>query len=398
MTDSRSFARAYPRSPATLVLGLARAVATIIAVCGVLAGIGAAVMVIVFQVSATSPAPQVAIPARYSPAPPKIDVAAVTEAMTPPSDIHFVPAFQALTDDIANDRVIGHFAATAPAGIAPFPSGFRVVGGTGAVFVSITQNGVEATGPLVAKIASDLKKVPRPAALDFTLAVLASNRFGAESHETISVRLPYASASPTAEASSQPAAENKEAGAPQKATKLTPLQAAARAFALAVDPKQTVRFFQAYQSAINLPSRCNAEDNDDFVSGFANAVAQEKAKLDATNGSAFLDGVCHSWRAALNKQRSMLAASNVARQEAFGRQRMLDIKTEASHAVAKAKRDFTLSALGVILGGFLVIALVLAFLTLERHTMALQALVRTLVDRGVDTSRADAVPEGRQPL
>ncbi len=378
---------------ADLVLRVAHIVVTVAAAACFLGVIVVGFVALGYAAGAAGSAPQVTIPPPYSPAPAAIDTAQIARTMLPPGKIAFVLTASPLNANFSEDTVLGHLVAHAPGGMPPFPLAFRIVGGSGAAYVEITPEGVIATADLVSRIARTLARKPRPAVFQFTLVVLATNRFSIASHDTITVSLPLSLAS-TAPSVPAPAAAPVKPPAKAAPAPLTRLQSIARTYAKAVDPDHTPEFFLAYQAAHSLPSRCNANGVPSFLDGFQRALNEEQGQLNARSGPAFLNLVCRSWNMSILRQTTLVDRSNFVRQQAFARQNALDAQAQAARAVARVKRNAALLALAAVIGAFVVIALLLAFLAIERHTRMLGAMVQRLAAQATVEGLPSAAPPG----
>ncbi|MBW4090774.1 MAG: DUF3450 domain-containing protein [Proteobacteria bacterium] len=377
-----------PRNPAVppeqraidLVLRVARIVMTAVAALSFVGVIGVAATVLAYQLNASGGAPQVTIPPRYVAAPPSIDQAQIARDMTPPRHVAFVADTSPIDTHLGIGAVLGHLVADAPGGMPPFPFAFRITGGSGAAYVDMTPQGVISTPRLAPRIARDLGEKSRPTTLHFTLNVLATSRFGVEAHQMVTVTLPYAAATapPPATAAAPKLLATKAKAAPPP---LTRLQSIARTYALAVDPDLTPVYFSAYAAAHALPLRCGEAGDPGFLDGFQRALAQARARLNGTTGPAFLNLVCHSWRVSERRQQALIQQSALARQQAFARQNVLDAQAQREQVEARIKRNATLIVLAAVMGVFLMVALLLAFLAIERHTRMLGAMVEKLAER-----------------
>lgn len=390
-----------PRNPAVspeqravdLVLRMARIVMTAAAGLSLVGVIGVAATALAYQLDASGRAPQVTIPSRYVAAPPSIDLARIAHDMTPPRNVAFVADTPPIYTHLGTGAVLGHLVADAPGGMPPFPFAFRITGGSGAAYVDMTPEGVISTSRLAPRVVRDLAEKLRPTTLRFTLNVLATSRFGVGAHQMVTVTLPYAAASapPPATASApKPLAAKANAAPPP----LTRLQSVARTYALAVDPDLTPVYFSAYVAAHALPSRCGAAGDPGFLDGFQRALAQERTRLNATTGPAFLNLVCHSWHVSEQRQQALVGQAALARQQAFARQSVLDEQAQQKQAEARIKRNATLIVLAAVMGAFLMVALLLAFLAIERHTRMMGAMVEKLAERPSGAPSVTAVPGG----
>ncbi len=371
-----------------LVLRAARVLVTVVALLCFAAFVVVAIAVIGYEVASVGPARTVAVPPPYTAAPPSIDAARIVQEMAAPTGITFVPAAASPGWLAKGSAVLGRLTAEAHGGMAEFPDAFRIVGGTGAAYVDITPQGVIGTFRLRRRVKRDLARPKPPATLRFTLRVVASNRFGVSSRQLLAVSLPYAPAQKTA--SLVPSAKPSPEPA-RPAAALTQLELIARRFALAVDPGRTPLFFRAYQMAYALPARCHAAGSKGFLNGFQSALAKAGPLLNANVAPGFLKLVCLSWTESIQRQQRLAVRAERARHDAVMRQNALYVRTQEEEAAARVRRDSALVVLAGVLGTFLVVALVLAFLAIEHHTRTLGTMVKRLTERD-PTAQTGAQP------
>ncbi len=207
--------------------------------------------------------------------------------------------------------------------------------------------------------------------------MVASNRFGISSRQLLTVSLPYAPAHKTA----PPTPSSRPSPEPARPAALTQLELISRRFALAVDPARTPLFFQAYQMAHELPARCDAAGSKGFLNGFQSALAKASPLLNANAAPGFLRLVCLSWTQSIQHQQRLAAQVEIARRNAVMKQNALDVRTQEEAAVARVRRDSALLVLAGVVGTFLIVALVLAFLAIEHHTRTLGIMVEKLAER-----------------
>ncbi len=391
MSDqTRSPALAVGERAPDLVLRAAHIVVTVAASIAFIAIIVVGIATLAYTAGTWAPAPHVTIPPRYTPAGPTIDPAQVARFLAPPTEVTLVGPGVPLDPQVPSGILLGRLQDQSPGGTPAFPDAFRIVGGSGAADTAITQRGVVATRRLASRIARAWAETPRPTAVHFTLVVLATSRFGVSSRQAIYVSLPLAvSGAQPAKPPAPPVASPKKAG-PKPLTKL---QSIARTYAKSVDPHHTPVFFAAYQDAYALPSRCGASGKLSFLVGFQDALTKVRAQLNAQSGPTFLNLVCSSWNASIQKQNALITQADIARRQAFARRQALYYRAQAARAVARVKRNAALLVLAAVIGAFVVIALLLAFLAIERHTRMLGAMVQRLATQAT----AGGLPSAASP-
>ncbi len=367
------------------ILEVARRIFLAIASVSLLVAVFGLVVALVYELLSFRSAPQVPVPAAYAPQPIAMASGTVAQHLLPPRNLRFVVTPAVIDAPLSADQAVGYFNADTQNGIAPFPNDFDILGGPDAASFArvpltvrydgrvVSRAGLRPTETLRNEINASLKGLAQDRRRTFHLTVVAHDRLGTVSRPTtVAFTLVYgpASAAPPAGGTT---------------TRLTDLQRLARAIALRLDPARTPVYFDAYTRALREPASCGTQDyNTDFVAGYRRAFEQLKGQLSASNMTAFYAGVCAAWEegvAAENASEEAAAAArngaeakNAAAREAFAVERM---GTQTVKYVA-------LSVVVSAVTAFLLVAFLLAFLAIEKHSDALRQAVQTLADRERD--------------
>ncbi|MDE2184965.1 MAG: hypothetical protein KGJ78_18275 [Alphaproteobacteria bacterium] len=363
------------------VLGTARRIYLVIAAFSLLVAILAAAAVVIFQLWALKPAPEVPVPEARTPQPVSMDVSTVSRSLLPPTNVRFVP--KPITGPLDQTDVVGYFDADTPNGLAAFPNDFDIFGGPDAAQferVSVTvryptrivvRAGLKPSAALLATInqavSGGTSVQPR-----YTVNVVARDRFGNTTRPTaVSFSLAFGGA-PTA---------SQGAGTVQ----MSDLQVLARAIALHLDPAKTPTYFDQYRQALRVPGQCGTQDdNADFLRGFKASFNALESQLTLSTIEPFYAGVCAAWEEGASKELAARQASETARSEAMAKNMTLQAAHEVEELGLSVSKHIALYIVGSAIMAFLFISLFLAFLAIENHSDALRRAVEAIADRKRD--------------
>lgn len=363
------------------VLGTARKIYLVIASLSLLVAILAAAAVLVFQLWALKPAPEVPVPEARTPQPVSMDVSTVSRSLLPPTNVHFVP--KPITGPLDQTDVVGYFDADTPNGLAAFPNDFDIFGGPDAaqfervsVTVRYPTRVVVRAGlkPSAALLATINQAVSGTASIQprYTVNVVARDRFGNTTRPTtVSFSLAFG-ATPTA---------------PQGAgtVQLSDLQVLARAIALHIDPAKTPTYFDQYRRALRVPGQCGtSDDNADFLRGFKASFNALESQLTLSNIEPFYAGVCAAWEEGASKEIAARQASDGARSEAMAKNVAAKLASSVEKAGVNVAKYTALYVVISAVSAFLFISLFLAFLAIENHSDALRQAVDAIANRKRD--------------
>ena len=207
------------------------------------------------------------------------------------------------------------------------------------------------------------------------LRVVAMDRNGNASTPTdVRVRLETKTADSPASTAPTSGDVVEEIGGPEA------LKDVASGLASIAATRGTPEWFDAYQFAMQLPQRCDA-NNDDFIRQYAAAYRQVRPKLTMSNLGTFYDGMCRAWRDALNAAQAEANAANANRNKIMMENAAAEMVTAVRKQGARAMRDV---AMGVALSAvffFMLIALFLAFLAIEGHSHAVRKALQLIAER-----------------
>lgn len=342
-----------------VILGTARRIYLVMAALCLLVVVAGLAFAAFFQVVISSPSGGAPVPDVT------MNVADVARHLQPPTNLRFVVTRGFISEPIGEQEVLGYFDADTANGLARFPDDFDILGGRDAglfdrIPVSINgapRAGLRPTTTLVDQINRNLRTASSQRGRNFSLRIASRDASGSTSPATdVTFVLSYGP---------------KAAGTVAAAPALTDLQRVARDIAIALDPRRSPAYFDAYERALRTPGRCGARDTDaGFVSGYRKAFDTLRQRINSANVEVFYAAVCDAWRIA-----------NASRNEAMARNLAAEVEADLKSYGASIGRTWALGLVGGALIVFLIVSLSLAFLAIEDHSrsmkLALEVLART---------------------
>lgn len=167
----------------------------------------------------------------------------------------------------------------------------------------------------------------------------------------------------------------------EEVPQLTEYQEVARAIALRADPQRTPQYFSIYKNALAVPARCGTNsDNRDFIVETQLAFDRAKEHIDSKNVYAFFAGLCDGWAAARGQERETSRRIRADHDAVVSMNLQREAAAEARRGGAWAARNVALAIAAGAIGTFLSIALLLAFLAMERHSKAMRDMLALLIE------------------
>ena len=395
------------RLQSAFVLPLARTLYLSAAVLSLIVGLGAAAVLVWAAITGAGhpslepepPPYRGSASASSAPAASRaMDLDTVRRHLGAPSDIRVIVTEGRFSAPPPVGTPLGYFAAESVNGLAPFPDGVSILGGSDAELLErISFPGTGATGlavnqRFVERVREDLAGLTAPQRKCYALRVIARDRFGTVS-EVADVTFELELAPPAAQAP-DPAQPGP--------VPVTALQELAGEIARTLQPEVNPEQFRIYNRALQVPGECNAgNEDDDFLRGFREAFTEAQPRLNTANVEALYAGVCAAWADVRARKQEAREAADAAEQAAYrraedARARVRQRNQAAMEAherrvfEAKAAGGVALLVIGGALSAFLSVSLVLAFLAIEGHSRAVRAAVEAIAR----TSEGSRSPPG----
>lgn len=399
MSDRHNSVRQWIlRMQSAFVLPLARGIYLLVALACLLTVIGGVLFVVFLQASTLGQPSMKSLPPPYQATstfgdlpPREIDVAVIEERLAAPDGLQFAVTIGIIKEPLTTTTVLGYFQVPTLNQLAPFPDGVSLLGGSDAhLFERVpgARNqpliGLAPRPALVAEIEQALQDITEVTTRSFEVRAIARDEYGITSAPMdVSFDLTFAppEAAPTAASDAM-----SEVG-----QDMTELEKIARLIAQTLEPEVNPAQFAAYRTALQVPSRCRAQDDDDtFLANYRAAFDNVQSRINSTTIDAFYQGLCEAWEALVKReaaareqaeqqQRSARRAADEARAQVEASNRQAAHEYQAKVNWAKSLTAVTFSVIGGALAMFLSVALLLAFLAIEGHSRAMRAAVESIV-------------------
>lgn len=376
------------------VLPVARVWYLVIAGGSLLAVLFAVAIAIFLHLQTMGQPDRVAIPPAFSPPVPAISLAAIDARLAPPSDIRFVVTRGLIDRPLTEKDILGHFDATTPNGLAPFPSDFEILGGKDArMFRRVALSAAQPRAALIPTPAlveriNGLREILSVAdQARFEVTVAARDTHGAFSPPTdITFELWYGPPQARAPGQAQAAGTTNQL--------LSPLQQLAHEIALTLDPGQTTAYYEHNRRALQVPGLCGAsEATPGFLGAYRRAFEHVRAKLAANTIEAFYVGLCESWRQMLGERENARQRAEAERNSALQRNLSLQTEFELRRFAASQGRNLALIAAVSAFGAFLAAAILLAVFAIENHASSIRQQADAIA---AAVLRGTTAPDARQ--
>lgn len=377
-------ATALRRFQSDVVLRLARLTFLIGAALALLVIVGALLYAAALQLKLFGGPETVPVPAAYQPSSPVIGLEWIESRLSPPRNLTFVVTRDTIVDPVSQGEFVGYFQAVTLNGLASFPDSFDILGGRDSHLfqrVRHSQSGVglAMTPALAEQINKARESVQSTETLSFEIKVVARDAYGNYStpHDlTFALRFgPSVRRAPAEPAIAAP--QPQPQALPERPTEIQKL---AREIALLLDPGQTLRFYDFYRRALDVPRICGASDaSADFLASFRRAFDAAKPKLTSSTIEPFYKGLCESWQQTLSQQEADRNRVESARLLAIQQNLAYERQHRIEQLETWAQRNFTLMVAGGAFVIFLIVGLLLALLAIENHSKALREAAEALL-------------------
>ncbi len=352
------------------LLKAARGSTLIFAGLAFLTVVGALVTALVAQTGALRTVRDRPAPAVSAPHAEPIATEDVAARLAPPTNIRFVQDPGVISVQPFEGQALGYFDAATPNKLSPFPDDFDIVGGAHAGLFALdrypgaNRTGLRASAALVQALNAAPLNLNQPSQKQYQLRVIARDAVGQVSAPAdILVTLNFGPPG---------------AAAPAGPDALTPLQILAREIARTADPSQTEVYFETLRQALQTPRRCGAEETEAFVGEYQRAFEAVRSQITRDNVGLFFRGVCDAWAAASARGEARQARKRAAAADVIASNQAARAKLAAEKRAAETTRNLAIGAAASALIAFLLIAMAIAFLAMERHSKAMREAVAAI--------------------
>ena len=324
------------------------------------------------EISTWSTPTQSPLPPAYKARPLDVTFEALDARLLPPRNIEFVNQIGVIDGPVKENRILGYFIANTDNQLAPPPNDFLIIGGQDAGLFDRridTRNKRSVLVPgkeFIELVNSELAKNVGPQRHTYMLTVLAYDDAGNRSEST-SVSIPIS----IGKAAERVSANNESAPVQVTESALDKL-ASEIAFALHPERPPKAEFMAAFKIARTVPERCKVRDDDlEFLKHYRQAFEHIRSRLTAKNMRSVFLGLCDAWQGAIAKERKRKETFDGLREAARQTNSRRMSADYSSDFAAAQMRNAALMTVGGAIVVFLFIVLLLALLSIERHTRAL---------------------------
>ena len=370
MPSAPSVATVKGSAAREFLLKAARGSALVFASVAFLAVVGSLVTAVIAQTGALRSVRDRPVPPVSAPLTESIATEDVAARLAPPTNIRFVQDPAVISAQPYEGQALGYLDASTPNKLAPFPDDFDILGGAHANLFALdrypgaNRTGLRASAALVQALNAAAANFTQPSQKQYQLRVVARDAFGQVSAPAdIVITLSFGPPG---------------AAAPAVPGGVTPLQALAREIARTADPTQTEVYFETLRQALQTPRRCGAEETDVFIGEYQRAFESLRSQITRDNVGLFFRGVCDAWAAASARADERLARERAAAADVIASNRAARAKLAAEKRAAETTRNLALGAAAIGVLAFLLIALAIAFLAMERHSKAMREAVAAI--------------------
>ena len=361
------------------MLDVGRTTVVIAASLSVLLVVGGLLVAFVYEMGTWSKPSKLPVPRLYNEKPIVIDVNVLDARLAPPTNVRFVNTIGPISSALKKNQILGYFTAQSANKLAAPPKDFLIIGGADSEYFERRIDTRNNRSVLV----------PSSALLNFIENQLAPET-GSKTHNFFLTLLAYDEAGNRSEPTSVPIplVMGKLAVAPKEGTDTPGVQATQSALdtlaseiAFSVHPERPPKadFMTVFKIARGVPKRCNVASNDaQFLENYRRAFDHLKGRLTAANVESVFMGLCDAWSTAVAEERSALTLSKRNREEMMQYNYQVLAEDQRHDVGLRSSRNFWLLIVLSTIGVFFLLVLLLALLSIERHTRALHSHINAL--------------------